>query len=230
MTDRRRVFLLSPASTTGKRAHILLREEARFPLARRLRTREGAPLSEVFTFLSGLYFRGKIAYARRFGVEADSVYVITAGQGLVAPDTRVRRAELRSHARVPISATETAFREPFARDVRRLRRALPPDAEIVLLGSIATDKYVGPLHEAFGARVLFPPDFVGRGDMSRGGLLLRAAAAGIELPYAPVAGAVRHGPRPPRLDPKTRILSSAPSPRSARPRSRRGVLPPRVRE
>jgi len=202
---RRRVFLLSPASTTGKRAHILLREEARFPLAQRLRARDGAPLSDVFVFLSGLYFRGKLAYARRFGVEAESIYVITAGGGLVGPETRVRRAELERHARVPISMKEPAYREPFARDVRRLARVLPPDAEIVLLGSIATDKYVGTLLEAFGARLLFPPDFVGRGDMSRGGLLLRAARDGVELRYAPVAGAVRHGPRPPKLDPRTRV-------------------------
>jgi hypothetical protein len=38
--------------------------------------------------------------------------------------------------------------------------------------------------------------------MSRGGLLLRAADAGQELTYEPVAGAVRHGRRPPRLAPR----------------------------
>ena len=37
--------------------------------------------------------------------------------------------------------------------------------------------------------------------MSRGGLLLRCVAAGEELPYVPVKGAVRHGPRPPKLAP-----------------------------
>ena len=36
-------------------------------------------------------------------------------------------------------------------------------------------------------------------DVSRGGLLLRQVAADVELPYVPVAGAVRHGPRPPKL-------------------------------
>jgi hypothetical protein len=202
----RRVFLLSPASTTGKRASILLREEAQFPLAQRLRTREGAPLGEVFAFLSGLYVRGKLAYARRFAAAAaDSVWVITAAGGLLEPETRVRGEDLRRHSAVPIAATEAAYREPLERDVRRLRRSLPSEAEAVLLGSIATDKYVGTLLEAFGARLLFPPDFVGRGDMSRGGLLLRAAHSGVELPYLPVAGAVRHGPRPPKLDPKTRV-------------------------
>ena len=199
----RRVFLLSPASTSGKRAHILLREEARFDLALAIRSREGAPLGDVFAFLSGLYFRGKLAYARRFA--PDSAYVITASAGLVSPDTRVRRADLRRHARVPIDVSADAFRRPLARDTRRLNRELDPDGEVVLLGSIATDKYVAALLEAFGPRLLFPPDFVGRGDMSRGGLLLRAARAGEELPYAPVEGAVRHGKRPPRLDPATRV-------------------------
>jgi hypothetical protein len=199
----RRVFLLSPASTTGKRAQILLREEARFELALAVRSREGAALGEVFAFLSGLYFRGKLAYARRFA--PDSAYVITASAGLVRPDTPIRRADLRRHALVPIDASTDAFRRPLERDVRRLRRELGTEGEVVLFGSIATDKYVATLLAAFGPRLLFPPDFVGRGDMSRGGLLLRAARSGHELPYAPVAGAVRHGKRPPKLDPATRV-------------------------
>ena len=75
----------------------------------------------------------------------------------------------------------------------------PP--EIVLLGSVATGKYVDVLLDVVGERLLFPTDFVGRGDMSRGGLLLRKAAEGVELEYVNVAGAVRHGPRPPKLPP-----------------------------
>jgi len=70
----------------------------------------------------------------------------------------------------------------------------------VLLGSVASEKYTGPLLEVFGERLLFPTDFVGRGDMSRGGLMLRCARSGIELPYIPVRGALRHGARPPRLE------------------------------
>ena len=64
-----RVFLLSPASCHGERARLLLRDEACFDLALRLRG-EGAPLGEVFSFLSGLYFRGKLAYARAFAASA----------------------------------------------------------------------------------------------------------------------------------------------------------------
>ena len=72
---------------------------------------------------------------------------------------------------------------------------------MVLLGSIATGKYVDPLLAVLGERLLFPADFVGRGDMSRGGLLLRCARAGTELAYVGVRDAVRRGPRPPRLAP-----------------------------
>ena len=77
---------------------------------------------------------------------------------------------------------------------------------MVLLGSIASAKYVDLLTGVFGARLKFPIDFVGRSDMSRGGLLLRCARSGAELPYVPVEGAVRHGPRPPKLAPIKGIL------------------------
>ncbi len=202
MAPTTHVFLLSPAATSGLRAAMLLREKARFDLAVRLRE-EGAPIGEVFAFLSGLYFRGKLAYARRFAPE--SSYVITSCAGLVAPDAVVRHRDLRRFARVPIAPKEPRYRRPLARDARRLRERIPQEAPVVLLGSIATDKYCGVLREVFGARLVFPADFVGRGDMSRGGLLLRAARAGAELAYVPVADAVRHGPRPARLDPRTRV-------------------------
>ena len=78
---------------------------------------------------------------------------------------------------------------------------LKPDDGVTLLGSIASDKYVTALLEVFGERLTFPKVFVGRGDMSRGGLLLRSARYDVELEYVPVMGAVRHGPRPPRLAP-----------------------------
>jgi hypothetical protein len=149
-----------------------------------------------------LYFRGKLTYARRFAPA--SSFVITSCSGLLAPETRVRREDLKRFAKVPIALTEPAYRKPFARDARRILRERP-DATIVLLGSIATDKYCGVLLELFGDRLLFPAEFVGRGDMSRGGLLLRAAREGRELEYVPVARAVRHGPRPAKLDPSTRV-------------------------
>jgi hypothetical protein len=86
-----------------------------------------------------------------------------------------------------------------------LLREIGPDCDVVLLGSIASPKYVDVLLAIFGSRLRFPIDFVGRGDMSRGGLLLRQAREGQELEYTPVAGAVLHGARPPKLPPLERI-------------------------
>jgi hypothetical protein len=189
-----RVFLLSPAHCGGERARLLLSERARFDLACRLRA-EGAPLGEVFSFLSGLYFRGKLAYARAFGVPL----VITANAGLRPADDRVTLPALRAAARVDIHAGNPRYRRPLLASARAVAETLGPDGAVTLLGSIASDKYVDALLDAFGARLTFPAAFVGRGDMSRGGLLLRCVRAGAELEYVPVAGAVRHGPRPPRL-------------------------------
>jgi hypothetical protein len=207
MSTSRRLFLLSPAATSGLRAAMLLRDGARFDLAVRLRE-GGAPIGEVFAFLSGLYFRGKLAYARRFAPDAS--WVITSCSGLLAPEELVRHRDLRRFADVPISSGEARYRRPLARDARRLRDRVPEDASVVLLGSIATEKYSSVLLDVFGPRLRFPADFVGRGDMSRGGLLLRAARAGEELSYVPVGEAVRHGPRPAKLDPATRVRERRP--------------------
>ena len=196
------MFLLSPANAGGERMGLVLSPRARFPLAHAVQA-DGAPLGEVFRFASGLYFRGKLAYAEAFARPPRGVpgaLVIAPGAGLVPPSAVVRAGDLRAFASVPVDAGERRFREPLERDARALSGRLPPRAEVVLLGSIASEKYVGPLLGIFGARLLFPAAFVGRGDMSRGGLMLRAARAGVELEYLPLEGAVRHGPRPPRLE------------------------------
>jgi hypothetical protein len=195
MQRPRRVFLLSPAHSGGRRAAVLLSPRAEFPLARQLRAPGGAPLGEVMAFLSGLYFRGKLAYARHFATDADRVLVITPGAGLVAPEVRVTPARLRAFARCEIDAANPRFREPLLADARALAGC---DAA-VLLGSVASKKYVTPLLEVFGDALVFPPVFVGRGDMSRGGLLLRCVADDRELAYAPVRGAPVRGKRPPKL-------------------------------
>jgi hypothetical protein len=190
-----RCFLLSPADSRGIRARLLLAPSASFDLARRLREPPGAPLGEVFAFLSSLYFRGKLAYARAFAPPAGGL-VIVPGEGLLPADTIVDRGRLLAFADVPVDAAEPRFVEPLRRDARRLT------GEVVLLGSIATAKYVEPLLEVLGERLLFPSEFVGRGDMSRGGLLLRAVDAARELDYVPVQGAIRRGVRPPKLSPR----------------------------
>lgn len=195
------MFLLSPASLGGERARVVLRPEAQLSLARRLQQPGGAPLGEVFAFLSGLYFRGKLAYAAAFArppAGGPGALVITANRGLLPPDAPVTADDLRAMAAGQIDLRDPAYSGPLARDAHRLRRAIGA-GQVVLLGSIATEKYATILGAELGPRLLFPAEFVGRGDMSRGGLLLRCARAGIELDYVALAGAVRHGPRPPRL-------------------------------
>ena len=199
-----RIFLLSPARCDGERAKALFNPNATFDLARRIREPDGAPLGEVFSFLSGLYFRGKLTYARTFATrprKVARVQVITTSRGLLTPDSRVTLGDLVEFASVDIGAGVERYLAPLRRDVEELARALPKTAAVVLLGSIATGKYVDTLAHKFGDRVVFPADFVGRGDMSRGGLLLRRAREGVELDYIPVAGAVRKGTRPPKLEP-----------------------------
>ena len=202
-----RIFLLSPAFCGGQRARLLARPAAGFDLAVRLRTPPGAPLGQVFAFLSGLYFRGKLAYAAAFArppAGAAGVLVITPCEGLRPPEEPIDLRRLRGFARVSVASSERRYREPLLRDAAALAGMLDAEAEVVLLGSVATDKYVELLGAALGNRLRFPAEFVGRGDMSRGGLMLRCAAEGRELSYVPVGGAVRRGPRPPKLPPQPR--------------------------
>jgi hypothetical protein len=197
-----RIFLLSPAFCGGERAKLLFNPNAPFALAVRLRA-GGVPIGELYAFLSGLYFRGKLAYARAFARAPRGVpglLVITPTRGLVDPDTVVTLDDMREFAEVNIASGSARFIEPLARDAQLLAAA-SRTAPVILLGSIATDKYVGTLAAAFGERLRFPEAFVGRGDMSRGGLLLRSAREGTELTYIPVSGATRRGARPPKLLP-----------------------------
>jgi hypothetical protein len=208
------IFLLSPASCSGRRAQVLLREAATFPLAERVRG-DGVPIGEAFSFLSGLYFRGKLAYGLAFGrppAGVEPALVITTNRGLLPVDTIVRHADLCGFGSVPISADDPRYRDPLARSARALHDAAP-GARIVLLGSIASDKYVNVFLDIFGDALLFPREFVGRGDMSRGGLLLRQVEDGEELEYIPVAGAVRRGVRPPKLIPKRPAVKPKPEPK-----------------
>ncbi|RPI99336.1 MAG: hypothetical protein EHM31_10345 [Candidatus Aminicenantes bacterium] len=199
-----RIFLLSPAHCGGRRAQMVLRRQARFDLALRLRDK-GVPLGELFTFLSGLYFRGKMAYATAFADPPPScpgVLVITPCRGLLPPETRISAADLRIFAATEIGEDIEAYIRPLSRDARRLARRAGPETEIILLGSIATGKYLNVLLKCFGSRLRFPRDFVARGDMSRGGLLLRRAEDREELEYIPAEGAVLHGTKPPKLAPR----------------------------
>jgi hypothetical protein len=202
-----RIFLLSPARAGGKRADLLLSGRGRFPLAERLRAGSSVTLGDAFSFLSGLYFRGKLAYADRFARPPEGVsgvHIITSNRGLLPADTVVNADELRSFAEVEIRPDEPRYREPLQRDLAAIARSTAGESvapELVLLGSVATGKYVDVLLDVVGERLLFPTDFVGRGDMSRGALLLRTARADQELAYEPVATAIRRGSRPGKAGP-----------------------------
>jgi hypothetical protein len=186
-----RVFLLSPAHCGGKRARLVLDEHATSDvatrdLATRLRAPRGAAIGDVFSFLSGLYFRGKLAYARHFARApegADGVLVITPTRGLVLPESPVTLTALREFAAVDVDPAERRYREPLERGARRLAKRVGTRCEVVLLGSVATGKYLEVLRDVLGRRLHYPAAFVGIGDMSRGGLMLRCVREGRELEY-----------------------------------------------
>ncbi len=201
-----RIFLLSPANSGGERAKLLFNPNARFNLAHRLQRGESVPLGEIFSFLSGLYFRGKFTYSHFFGrpPEATSAaYIITSSRGLIPATQAVSLDELRAFGEVPIDPDEPRYRDPLLQTAKRLARRAGSGCQFVLLGSIGTKKYAELLKEPFSDRLFFPSAFVGRGDMSRGSLLLRSVAEKQELEYLPVVGTPRRGRRPAKLPPRT---------------------------
>jgi hypothetical protein len=201
-----RIFLLSPANVAGIRARLVMDEQRDSEMARRLR-QDGVSLGELFSFMSGLYFRGKLSYARAFAAappDLAGASIITARGGLVPADTLVTLERLREISAGRIDPADGRYRTPLDRDAQLLSEAAGANCEIVLLGSIATPKYVDPLLDIFGGRLVFPAEFVGRGDMSRGGLMLRCVQSGEQLTYVPVFDAIRHGRKPPKLKPLVR--------------------------
>jgi hypothetical protein len=184
----RNVFLLSPANLNGKRGRMLLNPDARFELARALRSADGAALVDVYSFVSGLYFRGKASYASKFsgGPGPSGAWIITPGGGLCSFEERVTVGRLEGWQRVRVSDDNPHFTAPLLRHTCELADALGLDARFVLLGSVASRKYVAPLLEALGPRLYYPAQFAGLGDMSRGSLLLRCVRESRELEYVPV--------------------------------------------
>jgi len=181
------VFLLSPAHAGGMRARQMANPASNGVLARRLHGGEEVPLGQLFAFLSGLYFRGKLAYANRFAARPEDVLVITPHQGLLPASTPLSLDEFLSYSSVNIDAADPRFRRPLEIDLAGLaaRRDI---ARFILLGSLAPKKYVDVLREPLAGRLFYPVPFVGRGDMSRGALLLRHVEAGQEMEYAPIEG------------------------------------------
>lgn len=188
---RPRVFLLSPASLDGVRAAQLTSPRARFEAAVSYRSPEGVTVEEAFTFMSSLYFRGKITYARRFaapppelalGTGDDGILVIAPGYGLVPPSWRITKERMKKLSKTPVDLKCSAYCEPLKAHAEQLRE-IAPGSHVVLLGSVATGKYVDVLLPVFGDWLLFPREFAGAGDMKRGGMLLRAVREGQELDY-----------------------------------------------
>ena len=196
-----RIFILSPANCGGIRAQLLLSERSSFPLAKQLRDRS-ASLGAIFSFMSALYFRGKLSYATSFAnppLDLPGTLVVTPGRGLRDPDEILTIDDLKEIAEVKVDEKNPRYRTPLERDAHQIAKSISGNCEVVFLGSVATSKYLGILGDAFQDRLRFPNEFVGRGDMSRGGLMLRCVEKGEELTYVELAGAVRHGPRPPKL-------------------------------
>jgi hypothetical protein len=193
---------LSPAKAGGPRYAMLMRKQADFDLAQRVRAGK-ATIGEIYSFISGLYFRGKMAYAEAFPSAPPgmpSALVIVPGAGLVPPDTTVDSTQLSRIAEVEVDEGNPDFRRPLVDAAKLVDEYAQGKCSYVLLGSVASAKYTDPLLAILEERLLFPADFVGRGDMSRGGLMLRHARSGVELEYVPVKGALLRGARPPRLE------------------------------
>src|SRR5262249_30850026 len=176
------VFLLSPANSSGLRAKQLTSPNSDFEAAQLYRSEDGVPIAVAFAFMSALYFRGKIAYALHFA-PIENILVITPGFGLVPPDWRITPERMKIMSRTPVDARKRNSRKPLERDALALAERVGDGAQIVLLGSVASGKYVDILWPIFGSRLRFPAAFAGLGDMARGGLMLRAARADKELTY-----------------------------------------------
>lgn len=185
-----RIFLLSPANLSGLRAKQLTSPRASFDAAVRYRSSEGVAIAEAMAFMSALYFRGKIAYARQFAkpspnLAGDGIYVIAPGFGLVPQDWAITQERMKKLRVTPVDTAKRTYTRPLREHAGAIASAIgsEPEAEVVLLGSVASGKYVDILWPLFGEQLRFPAAFAGLGDMARGGLMLRAARAGRELEY-----------------------------------------------
>src|SRR5688572_13772338 len=127
-------FLLSPAYCAGRRAGLLLKPGSTLPIARRLHDGE-LSLAEAFTFMSGLYFRGKIAYARAFERSEThgppATWIITPTRGLLRPEQPVTIEMLLEFASVAVDAGGARYRQPLERDLDALTGTLALDARVI---------------------------------------------------------------------------------------------------
>ena len=199
-----------PTAAAGARQQVLS-PQAAFAARRGSCARaQGAPLGDVFTFVSGLYFRGKLAYARRFASPPEPRIRRRLGRARhhaerrapqpETPVTRRRAARLRRRRRRSRPTRATGGRSSGAR--ARWLREIGADCEVVLLGSIASPKYVDVLLDDLRRAPAVPDRFRRpRRHEPRRPAAAQARARASSSTYAPMAGAVRHGARPPKLPP-----------------------------
>jgi hypothetical protein len=192
-----RIFVLSPANCNGLRARWVLKKNSQSELAQCLRG-DGAPLGEVFSFLSALYFRGKLAYAQAYAdppSNCPGIMIITPTAGLVPHDTIIGVSTLRGFSRGRIHVKNRGYCSLLQRTAKKLAIQMGADCELVLLGSLATGKYLDILGPIYGSRLRVPEKFIGLGDMSRGGLLLRCVRENQQLNYIDAAIATASKPK-----------------------------------
>ncbi|HYH07759.1 MAG TPA: hypothetical protein VEK11_11950 [Thermoanaerobaculia bacterium] len=178
-----KIFLISPANLNGLRAKQLASPRAKFDAAVKFRSAEGVPIADAFAFMSALYFRGKIAYARHFADPPEGVLIITSGYGLVPPDWALTEERMKRMQRIDVDVSARSYTKPLREHAQQLASMLSRDAQVILLGSVATGKYVDVLRPILDPWLRFPKVFAGLGDMARGGLMLRAVRADKELEY-----------------------------------------------
>jgi hypothetical protein len=101
---------------------MLLNPHSKSELTQQLRT-TGIPLDEAFSFMSSLYFRGKLAYATTFAksvIGLPTTLVITPSRGLLRPETIVKIEDLADISAERIEVHNPKYRDPLERDLRLL--------------------------------------------------------------------------------------------------------------
>ena len=205
-----RIFLLSPASTDGLRAQQLTSPRAGFGAAERYRSPEGVTIEEAFTFMSSLYFRGKIGYARHFaapppelalGSRTTASWSSLPASGWCRRACRITPEEMKKLRRTPVDLKSRAYCAPMKKHVEQLRD-LAPDGLGGAPGQRRDRQVRGPAAAGPRDRLLFPRDFAGAGDMKRGGMMLRAVREDREL-------SLRHPRRAPPPRPRLKLLAGS---------------------
>ena len=95
--------------------------------------------------------------------------MIVPGHGLRPPETVFSPEQLRATAHIDVDEDNPVHHDALLAAAASLDRATGHQCSFVLLGSVASAKYTTALLKVLDHRLLFPAEFVGRGDMSRGG-------------------------------------------------------------